>query len=569
MSGLGLHHVLLGALIASAAWSRIADARVFTVNTTADAVDANPGDGVCRTAANTCTLRAAIQEANAFAGPDRINVPAGTFALALNGAGENAAATGDLDVTSSIAIWGISSAATIIDASGLAPRDRVFHVLAGPLELHQLRVTGGRGLPDGGGILDQGARVTLDQVEIRGCSANGDGGGIYTAGDTARVEITSSTITANSATSGGGIANEDQSTVSISDTTLSNNTAAQSGGGLYNHIAGGGLSGGTVTGNRASSGGGIASVDAVFNLSSTSIDDNTAQTGGGVYHDEPTGAAILELLLVHASGNRALGTAGGGGLYARGGSVTIQLSTFLDNTASAGPGGGLVLDPEANIAMTVSQSTISQNTAATNGGGIAYPGDDDVMIISGSTIDHNRADRAGGGIWGGQLGGGNLDYSTVSSNSAGTNGGGLYLGANASGTIVLLGHSTIADNGAGVAAGGVHVSLIGTFEAYQLLLANSTSGGDCGGLGTLTSIGYTLLRNTAGCNFTTLPTDVLGMNPRLGPLQDNGGPTFTQAITTASPAYNAGDPTNCGAGDQRTASAPAGGACDIGAFEVQ
>src|SRR4051794_30825064 len=70
---------------------------VFTVNTTRDDVDANPGDGVCRTIKGDCTLRAAIQEANALPGTDTILLPAGTFTLTRAGAGENAAATGDLD----------------------------------------------------------------------------------------------------------------------------------------------------------------------------------------------------------------------------------------------------------------------------------------------------------------------------------------------------------------------------------------------------------------------------------------------------------------------------------------
>ena len=57
----------------------------FDVNDTTDAVDDNPGDGVCHTAANTCTLRAAIQEANAWPGPDAIRLPAGIYNLTITG----------------------------------------------------------------------------------------------------------------------------------------------------------------------------------------------------------------------------------------------------------------------------------------------------------------------------------------------------------------------------------------------------------------------------------------------------------------------------------------------------
>ncbi|GIK56540.1 MAG: hypothetical protein HND44_03265 [Chloroflexi bacterium] len=74
---------------------------VFTVNSTADATDAVPGDGVCETAPGNgiCTLHAAIRESNALAGADEIILPAGTYLLTIPGANENNAATGDLDIT--------------------------------------------------------------------------------------------------------------------------------------------------------------------------------------------------------------------------------------------------------------------------------------------------------------------------------------------------------------------------------------------------------------------------------------------------------------------------------------
>jgi CSLREA domain-containing protein len=81
--------VILGSLIillVLALGTGTASAAAFAVNSTADAPDANPGDGVCATASGACTLRAAIQEANALNGADVISVPAGTYTLTL-GAG--------------------------------------------------------------------------------------------------------------------------------------------------------------------------------------------------------------------------------------------------------------------------------------------------------------------------------------------------------------------------------------------------------------------------------------------------------------------------------------------------
>jgi CSLREA domain-containing protein len=75
-----------------------AQAQNFTVDSTTDAVDAVLGNGICADASNICTLRAAIQEANALAGADTITLPAEVFQLSISGTGEELAATGDLDM---------------------------------------------------------------------------------------------------------------------------------------------------------------------------------------------------------------------------------------------------------------------------------------------------------------------------------------------------------------------------------------------------------------------------------------------------------------------------------------
>src|SRR5262249_17313202 len=78
----------------------VSRAATFTVDSTADAPDAVSSDGVCKTVAKTCTLRAAIMQANARGGAQKIILPAGTYTLTLAGADEDRAATGDLDVAS-------------------------------------------------------------------------------------------------------------------------------------------------------------------------------------------------------------------------------------------------------------------------------------------------------------------------------------------------------------------------------------------------------------------------------------------------------------------------------------
>ena len=97
---------LAAVLCALAANPAHLDAATFSVDTTADAVDALPGDGVCLSLALTCSLRAAIQEANALAGADVVVVPAGTYVLTLVGAGETSGATGDLNVSDDLDLQG-------------------------------------------------------------------------------------------------------------------------------------------------------------------------------------------------------------------------------------------------------------------------------------------------------------------------------------------------------------------------------------------------------------------------------------------------------------------------------
>jgi cysteine-rich repeat protein len=96
-------------------------AATFSVDTTVDAVDATPGDGVCATASGDCALRAATEEANALAGPDEIDLPAGLYLLTLAGPPEDAGASGDLDVREGLRLIGAGATTTIIDAGGATP----------------------------------------------------------------------------------------------------------------------------------------------------------------------------------------------------------------------------------------------------------------------------------------------------------------------------------------------------------------------------------------------------------------------------------------------------------------
>ena len=254
-----------------------AQAQNFTVSSTIDAVDAVPGNGICADASGNCTLRAAIQEANVLAGTDTITLPAGVYQLSLTGAGEDVAATGDLDITADLTISGAGAMLTTIDG-GLS--DRVFDIGPNlvPLSVVFNSLTIRNGVANGG---PGGAiRVNLGTVVLNDCSLNGNstdanGGAISNNGN---LTLNGSTLSANTASgNGGGLFNA--STATLNNSTLSGNTATSSGGGLYNATTAT-LLHATLALNSATSGGGLYNTGNAT-LTSTLLSANTFNNCAG------------------------------------------------------------------------------------------------------------------------------------------------------------------------------------------------------------------------------------------------------------------------------------------------
>jgi uncharacterized repeat protein (TIGR01451 family) len=255
----------------------MAQARDFAVDNTSDAVDVTPGDGTCADASNKCTLRAAIQEANAWAGADTITLPAGVFQLSLTGSGEDAAATGDLDITGDLIITGAGATSTTIDGGGL---DRVFDIAPNgvpvSVTINSLAIQNGMASSAPGGAI----RVNLGAVVLNDCSLNGNdtdanGGAINNAGN---LILNRCTLSANTASgNGGGLYNA--ATVTLNNTTLSGNSATSLGGGLYNAMTATVLHA-TFALNSATSGGGLYNA-ASATLKSTLFDANTGSNCSG------------------------------------------------------------------------------------------------------------------------------------------------------------------------------------------------------------------------------------------------------------------------------------------------
>ncbi len=482
----------------------------FSVNDGADAVDANPGDGACATGTGACTLRAAIQEANALADNVVIDLPAGTYELSLSGAGEDAAASGDLDITKTqgtLAINGASAAGTLIRWSASATPDRIFEMHPGArVELVRITLSGGAP-PDGdGGAIRNNGTLALTDVVVEQSQAPGRGGGIFNGGTLQLfTEENGTLIRGNQAgTAGGGIANAQGATAELQRVTVQGNRAAQDGGGIFNQgtltVADASLIGGEsdAAGNEAGrNGGGIAHASGSLTVIGATIQGNLAGTGsdggsGGGIWAEPSfqpdlrsttvadnratsggGIAAGRLLLTESTlaGNRAE-TDGGGLLVLGGGNARVIGTTIADNAASAGDGGGIAnqatlalsrVSIERNRAasgsgggifnasgatLTADNQTVVQSNQATSGGGLANAG---TATLSGVRVLANTATGNGGGIE--NSGSLSLQGAVVSDNSADQRGGGVL----AQGQLTIE-RGVVTDNVAGLDGGGIYLA---------------------------------------------------------------------------------------------------------------
>jgi len=311
-----------------------AAATTFTVNSVVDVPDSNPGNGVCETASGNgvCTLRAAVQEANANDGADVISLqPNTTYMLSRVGSDETAL-NGDLDISDSVTING-AGPATVVDGNGGVTGDRVFDIMAcidnagfafdctiGVVvaTLSGLTIQHGTAINSGGGIRNIG-ELTIDQCIIAGNSLTG------------------------ATTSGGGI-NSIYSLV-LTNSIVANNTTAGTGNSLGAGLYSAGeltVSGTAFSGNHAAGHGGgfgmATTHDAV--VRDSTFNGNSAALGGGIYND---GSALM-LTNSTVSGNSSDGA--GGGIYAEAGTTELYNVTVTKNRANAdglngGAGGGV------------------------------------------------------------------------------------------------------------------------------------------------------------------------------------------------------------------------------------
>jgi len=371
-----MHRLALVLSIVVILFAAVAQARAesFEVDTTADTQDANPGDGLCADSVDGhCSLRAAIQESNALAGADRIELPAGVFALTIAGSGEDLAASGDLDITDDLTLEGSGVETSVIDGGAL---DRVFDIPSGTtvsaVKFQNLTVRNGAlvgtGL-DAAGVglhIADAVQVTLEDVVIRdnratsafggiaidseGCiegshvrlldnrdtaengSRSAAAGAVYLHGENSCLVLNDSEISGNTADWAGAI-QSDFGAITIRRSLIRDNEARFAGALLLNLAADTLLENVTISGNRGSDGAALNDGGSHFTLINCTVTDNGPPDG--------ITALVGGIDDVH----------GGFGL------------TFLSNTILSGNGPGFIAD-DCNAATSVGGGNIVGDSAS-------------------------------------------------------------------------------------------------------------------------------------------------------------------------------------------------------------
>lgn len=273
---------------------RLAGRFNFIVNSSGDTVDANVGNGVCADSSGQCTLRAAVMEANASAGPHTISVAYAFIELFTGSVGNNFDSSGDLDIASNITITGTATQPTAL----VNPIDRVFDVLSGGnLSLTNIKVTlSGISIQSGGGVrVDNGGSFTGTRIVVVNNIAAA-GGGIY-INRAESFRLFSSAIIHNNARdgNGGGLFFRDAQDAQVVNSTIAGNMASftfngasMPGGGVYvlanhnNFTSDVEFIHSTIAGNTAGVGGGLFiskqndQTTPVMRLHNTIVGDNLA-----------------------------------------------------------------------------------------------------------------------------------------------------------------------------------------------------------------------------------------------------------------------------------------------------
>ena len=312
-----------------------------------------------------------------------------------------------------------------------------------------------------------------------------------------------------------------------------------------------------------------------------------ASEGDGVCFDASLGgktititsAEIVFSLGLHFRSSGATVTISGGGakriFHVFGPSVSTMSNMVLrDGLAPDGEGGGGIY-VESGASLTMTSCTMLSCVASGGGGAIRNSG---ALVLHQSTFAGNLATGAYGGAVDNVTGQLTVDRCTFTGNVASTGRGGAIDNYSTGAAIVSIQNSTIAYNSAALGGGGIHEDAsAGSVTIGQSIVWGNTTGGsgpECDG--TLTSADWNMFGNAGGCTIAGVTAhDNAGLDPLLGSLEWNGGPTKTMSLRPGSPAIDRITDGSCTLGlDQRGSQKPEDGdangvnGCDVGAYEA-
>ncbi|HET6633188.1 MAG TPA: choice-of-anchor Q domain-containing protein [Rhodanobacteraceae bacterium] len=526
---------------------------------------ADPGDGPCD--ATDCTLREAVDAANRTIATDTVQFKSGlTGTITLS--------SGTISIEYGLHIVGPGADVLTVDGNGAPTVLEDLGAGSGQSELtvSGLTITGGDANA-GGGIHADARRVTLRDMVITGNRASDAGGGVYQRGP---ITLDNVIISDNwAASDGGGVYT--RSTLSCTDSEIAGNTTAAGFGGGFFAFGNVDLDNCRVADNTNSGidygnagGGGYAGTTAT--VTNSIIEGNSANWGGGL--EVQNELAISDSIL---RGNQA--NISGGALNMSASDGSFEMTNCLVDGNSAVNGGAI--DMGVNQSGVILGSTISNNSASFRGGAVLTDSTGSLTIERSLLTDNFTTDTGdGGALYVDPYGAFALRSSTLVANRSARDGGGIFVSyGNAGVGTVAIEHATISGNTASNGEGGgvltqseVDVHITGSIVAGN----TADTGNDLAALGGSFVASYSLIEDPGNGDITGgVDGNLVGVDPLLMPLADNGGSTWTRAITSASPAWNAGDPLFASppgpSYDQRGAGYPrvSGDRIDMGAFESQ
>ncbi len=463
-----------------------------------------------------------------------------------------------------------TDASGVVTDTAVIAGDNVYHVVTGSgvdetAVLDGVIVTAGQAdgtVPNhqGGGMVNDNASPTLNQISFVGNLANGNGAGM--SNNNGSSPLLTDVVFANNRSlngNGGGMYNAESSHPTLTAVRFERNQTSGFAGGMGNSSSHPTLTDVIFRENSANgSGGAMNNAASSPTLTAVTFISNTANiNGGGMNNSSDSNPTLNDVTFAGNEGNY------GGGMANGSSDPVLTAVTFISNTATT-YGSGMYNNYSDPQLLDV---TFTHNHSTTQGGGMYN--NQSSPTLTNVTFAQNSASSYGGGVRNYGNSHPTLTNVTFSENYADEHGGGM-LNANSNPTLINV---TFSGNGAKYEGGA-----LSNFGSEPLLInviiANSTDDKDCkndSGSSFAAGSRHILIESgTYACGLTNgVDGNIVGQDPNLGILQDNGGATLTHALLSNSPAIDAGDDANCPAEDQRGMARPqpTGGQCDMGAYE--